>query len=82
VSVNIPCAAAEETVRATASRFVRGSVVRLPVVHDLTSAGLVTRMIALAREDRIVAFVGDSAAPYDNAAISKAHNDHLTNIPL
>jgi hypothetical protein len=42
-----------------ASRGVRASVVRLPQVHDRVKQGLVTYMIALAREKGISAFVGD-----------------------
>jgi nucleoside-diphosphate-sugar epimerase len=41
------------------ARGVRASVVRLPQVHDRDKQGLVTYMIAVAREKGISAFVGD-----------------------
>jgi nucleoside-diphosphate-sugar epimerase len=63
VSLGIPRAASEATLLAAASRGVRGSVVRLaPAVHDRTRAGLVTQMIALAREKGVSAFVGSGAS--------------------
>jgi len=62
VSVSVPRAASEAAVLAAAGRGVRGSVVRLPPsVHDRGQQGLVTQMIALAREKGISGFVGDGA---------------------
>ncbi|WP_375471698.1 SDR family oxidoreductase [uncultured Nostoc sp.] len=49
----------EETAEAAAARGVRVSVVRLPQVHDRDKQGLVTYMIALAREKGISAYVGN-----------------------
>jgi nucleoside-diphosphate-sugar epimerase len=49
----------EEAAASVAARGVRVSVIRLPQVHDPVKQGLVTYMIALAREKGISAFVGD-----------------------
>lgn len=48
----------EEKALALASENVRSSIIRLPpVVHDRTKQGLVTRMIALARQTGVSAYV-------------------------
>jgi nucleoside-diphosphate-sugar epimerase len=51
----------EETALEAAARGVRASVVRLPQVHDPEKQGLITYLIALAREKGVSAFVGDGA---------------------
>jgi nucleoside-diphosphate-sugar epimerase len=56
-AVRIP---SEEEALALASENVRSSVIRLPpVVHDRMRQGLATRMIELARQTGVSAYVGD-----------------------
>lgn len=58
-SATIPRAASEQATDALAAQGVRASMVRLPQVHDQVKQGLVTYLIALAREKGVSAYVGD-----------------------
>jgi nucleoside-diphosphate-sugar epimerase len=49
----------EQTAMPLAGRGVRVSAVRLPQVHDTHKQGLITYLIALAREKGVSAYVGD-----------------------
>jgi len=55
----VPRAASEEAAVSVASRGVRTSIVRLPQVHDRDRQGLVSYLIAVAREKGVSAYVGD-----------------------
>jgi nucleoside-diphosphate-sugar epimerase len=49
----------EQAATSCVAREVRASVVRLPQVHDRDKQGLVTYLIALAREKRVSAYIGE-----------------------
>ena len=55
----VPRVASEEAAAAVAARGVRVSVMRLPQVHDPLKQGLITYLIALAREKGVSAYLGD-----------------------
>jgi nucleoside-diphosphate-sugar epimerase len=55
----IPRVASEEAAASVAARGVRVSLMRLPQVHDTVKQGLITHLIAVAREKGVSAFVGD-----------------------
>ena len=55
----IPRVASEQAAAALVAKGVHVSVMRLPQVHDLVKQGLVTYMIALAREKGVSAYVGE-----------------------
>jgi nucleoside-diphosphate-sugar epimerase len=51
----------EQAARAVAAKGVHVAIVRLPQVHDTRKQGLVTRVIQIAREKGVSAYVGDGA---------------------
>jgi nucleoside-diphosphate-sugar epimerase len=55
----IPRVASEVEAAAVAARGVRVSLIRLPQVHDTVKQGLITYLIAVAREKGVSAYVGD-----------------------
>jgi nucleoside-diphosphate-sugar epimerase len=58
-SSHFPRGASEEAADAVAGRGVRVSVVRLPQVHDPLKQGLITPLIAIAKEKGVSAYVGE-----------------------
>ncbi len=55
----MPRVASEQAADSVAARGVHVSVVRLPQVHDPYKAGLITQLVATAREKGVSAYVGD-----------------------
>jgi nucleoside-diphosphate-sugar epimerase len=51
----------EQAAQALAAKGVHVAIVRLPQVHDTRKQGLVTRVIQIAREKGVSAYVGDGA---------------------
>jgi nucleoside-diphosphate-sugar epimerase len=51
----------EQAAQEVAAKGVNVAIVRLPQVHDTRKQGLVTRMIQIAREKGVSAYVGDGA---------------------
>ena len=58
-SARHPRAASEEAANSVAEKGVNVSVVRLPQVHNTMRAGLITNVIAVAREKKVSAYLGD-----------------------
>jgi len=60
----------EQTAMALLDKGVSSAVMRLPQVHDPLKQGLVTRVIAIAREKGISAYVGDGLNRWPAAHVS------------
>jgi len=60
-SAGVPRSASEEAATALAQQGVHACVVRLPQVHDPFKQGLITYLIALAREKGVSAYLGEGA---------------------
>jgi nucleoside-diphosphate-sugar epimerase len=59
----------EQKALALAASGVRASVVRLPQVHDTVKQGLVTYLVAIARQKGISAYVGDGSQRWPAAHV-------------
>jgi nucleoside-diphosphate-sugar epimerase len=57
----MPRVASEQAGEALSQRGVRVSIMRLPQVHDPVKQGLITYLVATAREKGVSAYVGDGA---------------------
>jgi len=68
-SAKHPRAASEEAAVAVGRKGANVSVVRLPQVHDTTRAGLITYAIAVAREKKVSAYLGDGHNRWPAAAL-------------
>jgi nucleoside-diphosphate-sugar epimerase len=66
----IPRVASEKAGAEQAARGVSVAVVRLPQVHDPVRQGLITPLVAVARDKGVSAYVGDGAARWPAAHVS------------
>ncbi len=76
----IPRVVSEEAAASMAAQAVRVLVMRLPQVHDPVKQGLITYMIAIAREKRVSAYVGDGLNRWP--AVHRLDAAHLYRLAL
>lgn len=66
----MPRTASEQTAAALQAQGVRISMMRLPQVHDPVKQGLITYLVAVAREKGVSAYVGDGRNRWPAAHVS------------
>jgi nucleoside-diphosphate-sugar epimerase len=70
ITSSIPRVGSELAVKELTARGVNTSVVRLPQVHDTRKQGLVSHLLAIAREKQVSAYIGDGSNRWPAAHVS------------